>query len=659
MLAASAIMVAIVSLISGCGAASSSDATRLGPVFTSEPGGLLRFPATAGARVWCAARGPGDTPLAVTWLADDNTPLTDLPGLRRVFSNGTVEFLPSAIHRAGVDASKWEVRLVAGEVRAGGIAALQCRVSGTQARAALWYRRDEPLQLSPPSPVLTVDARYLVAGDTLLIRDVTAADAGEYSCAVRNELTGHTRRAPPSVLTVLDGASSSAPRLASASRHLTVTSARDVTCLPWYREEQGRLQPVEATASGPVWLWGGGAALCVTTAAATVQHTGGAWLCKAYNVFGDATAQLRLEVDDDLSVSLAPNLLVGEAGSTVRLNCTVSAPGATLQWLHNGAPLPGASGTTLVLRGLARSHAGMYQYSPPEMQYTFIEQALRSGGSVALRCVATALPPPRFVWLLDGQPLQQSLPRHRYSISEERSASAVGEVVSVLNISATQPSDGGQYTCRAHNSRGEALHSARLNIYGPPSVRQMAPVRAVAGENITVLCPYAGYPISEVRWSMRGAGGVVGRTGRVRARSAALMLSPALPADAGVYTCSVSAPAAPPAVLDVEIQVRNPPKISPFMFSPELTEGSSVQVLCGVSSGDKPVYFSWLKDGEPLSPKLQIEEKSLNEFSLLMFPQLSARHSGQYTCRVTNHAATADYTATLVVNGILSLLFTL
>ncbi|XP_050669696.1 cell adhesion molecule Dscam2-like [Leptidea sinapis] len=572
MLAASAIMVAIVSLISGCEAASSSDATRLGPVFTSEPGGLLRFPATAGARVWCAARGPGDTPLAVTWLTDDNIPLTDLPGLRRVFSNGTVEFLPSAIHRAGVDASstircrasnahgtilsrdvhvipvwerEWEVRLVAGEVRAGGIAALQCRVSGTQARAALWYRRDEPLQLSPPSP----DSRYLVAGDTLLIRDVTAADAGEYSCAVRNELTGHTRRAPPSVLTVLDGASSSAPRLASASRHLTVTSARDVTCLPcaatdyppphytWYREEQGRLQPVEATASGPVWFWGGGAALCVTSAAAGVQHTTGAWLCKAYNVFGDATAQLRLEVDDDLSVSLAPNLLVGEAGSIVRLNCTVSAPGATLQWLHNGAPLPGASGTTLVLRGLARSHAGMYQCvardglrsaqasaeirlgdSPPEMQYTFIEQALRSGGSVALRCVATALPPPRFVWLLDGQPLQQSLPRHRYSISEERSASAVGEVVSVLNISATQPSDGGQYTCRAHNSRGEALHSARLNIYGPPSVRQMAPVRAVAGENITVLCPYAGYPIRSIErgavvYERCGRGGGANRAG--------------------------------------------------------------------------------------------------------------------------------------------------
>lgn len=112
------------------------------------------------------------------------------------------------------------------------------------------------------------------------------------------------------------------------------------------------------------------------------------------------------------------------------------------------------------------------------------------------------------------------------------------------------------------------------------------------------------------------------------------------------------------------------------MFSPELTEGSAVQVLCGVSAGDKPLYFSWFKDGAPLPAELQvnrryciffttfprrdysrndvsrqIEEKSLNEFSLLMFDELTARHSGDYTCRVTNRAAAVNYTAPLAVRG--------
>ncbi|KAL0850685.1 hypothetical protein ABMA28_006630 [Loxostege sticticalis] len=156
-------------------------------------------------------------------------------------------------------------------------------------------------------------------------------------------------------------------------------------------------------------------------------------------------------------------------------------------------------------------------------------------------------------------------------------------------------------------------------------------------------------PLTSISWWARGAGRAVGPAGRVSARGAELRLWPAAGPDAGHYSCSVTAPGGAAAKRDIEIQVRNPPKISPFIFSSELTEGSAVQVLCGVSSGDKPMYFSWLKDGAPLPSNLQIEEKSLNEFSLLMFSDLTARHSGDYTCRVSNHAATVNYTATLSV----------
>lgn len=52
----------------------------------------------------------------------------------------------------------------------------------------------------------------------------------------------------------------------------------------------------------------------------------------------------------------------------------------------------------------------------------------------------------------------------RYFISSE--TSLTGDVVSVLNMSAVTAEDGGRYTCRAHNERGHAHHSARLNIYG-------------------------------------------------------------------------------------------------------------------------------------------------------------------------------------------------
>lgn len=60
------------------------------------------------------------------------------------------------------------------------------------------------------------------------------------------------------------------------------------------------------------------------------------------------------------------HLQIAEAGSTVRLNCTSSDPGATLRWAHDGAALAGAgagagAGGMLVLRGVSRAHAGVYQ----------------------------------------------------------------------------------------------------------------------------------------------------------------------------------------------------------------------------------------------------------------------------------------------------------
>lgn len=45
---------------------------------------------------------------------------------------------------------------------------------------------------------------------------------------------------------------------------------------------------------------------------------------------------------------------------------------------------------------------------------------------------------------------------------------------------------------------------ARLNVFGPPYVRAISPIRAVAGENLVVFCPFSGYPIDSIRWERGG-----------------------------------------------------------------------------------------------------------------------------------------------------------
>lgn len=73
----------------------------------------------------------------------------------------------------------------------------------------------------------------------------------------------------------------------------------------WYREREGRLEGVRASAD--VWLWAEGAALCFERVA---RDKAGGWLCKAYNALGDATAHTRLVVDDPFAVTLEPSVTV-------------------------------------------------------------------------------------------------------------------------------------------------------------------------------------------------------------------------------------------------------------------------------------------------------------------------------------------------------------
>lgn len=74
------------------------------------------------------------------------------------------------------------------------------------------------------------------------------------------------------------------------------------------------------------------------------------------------------------------------------------------------------------------------------------------------------------------------------------------DVVSHLNVSRVTEQDGGEYACVASNSAGKAVHAARVNVYGLPYIREMPKVTAVAGSDLNIKCPVAGYPIESITW---------------------------------------------------------------------------------------------------------------------------------------------------------------
>lgn len=98
------------------------------------------------------------------------------------------------------------------------------------------------------------------------------------------------------------------------------------------------------------------------------------------------------------------------------------------------------------------------------------------------------------------------------------------------------------------------------------------------------------------------------------------------------------------------------PYIIPFSYDDEVYPGDSLEMMCQVAKGDKPMTISWSFhgfNGEAKHSRIRTKRIS-DKSSLLSIGTVTSFHSGNYTCIATNAAGVASYTTTLIVNGILA-----
>ena len=116
--------------------------------------------------------------------------------------------------------------------------------------------------------------------------------------------------------------------------------------------------------------------------------------------------------------------------------------------------------------------------------------------------------------------------------------SSHGDVISHVNITSVRVTDGGLYKCQAENSAGQDSHSARLNVYGPPTIRPMGQLTAVAGQTLTVACPVGGHPIEEISWFMGDSPLPMSHRQKIDSSKGILQINEvSRPVDEGTYSC--------------------------------------------------------------------------------------------------------------------------
>ena len=96
-----------------------------------------------------------------------------------------------------------------------------------------------------------------------------------------------------------------------------------------------------------------------------------------------------------------------------------------------------------------------------------------------------------------------------------------------------------------------------------------------------------------------------------------------------------------------------PPELIPLTFGKDVVdEGNFAQLSCIAMVGDEPLSISWSFHGEDIRAELGLVTSPVGKRgSMLVIPSVGHRHSGQYTCTVTNQAGTRARTAVLAVNG--------
>ncbi|XP_073812146.1 Down syndrome cell adhesion molecule 1 isoform X20 [Musca autumnalis] len=685
------------------------DADQKGPVFLKEPTNRIDFSNSTGAEIECKASG---NPMPeIIWIRSDGTAVGDVPGLRQISSDGKLVFPPFRaedyrqevhaqvyaclarnqfgsiisrdVHVRAVVAQYYEADVNKEHVIRGNAAVIKCLIPSFVAdfvEVVSWHTDSEE-NFYPGSEY---DGKYLVLpSGELHIREVGPEDGYKsYQCRTKHRLTGETRlSATKGRLVITEPLGSVPPKITNLHDKFQVLQVRmgedyamqcpgqayPVPFVRWYKFIEGTTRKQAVVLNDRVKQVSG--TLIIKDA---VVDDSGKYLCVVNNSVGGESVETVLTVTAPLSAKIDPPTQTVDFGRPAVFTCQYSGnPIKTISWLKDGKAI-GHSDPVLRIESVKKEDKGMYQcfvrndqesaeasaelklggrFDPPVIRQAFQEETMEPGPSVFLKCVAGGNPTPEISWELDGKKIANN---DRYQVGQYVTVN--GDVVSYLNITSVQSNDGGLYKCMAKSKVGIAEHSAKLNVYGLPYIRQMEKKAIVAGDTLVVTCPVAGYPIDSIVWERDNRALPINRKQKVFPNGTLIIENVERNSDQATYTCVAKNAEGYSARGSLEVQVMVAPQIVPFSYDDIINTGDFVDLFCQIQKGDRPLKIHWsferpgddMRFGpeQPIMRTNRISSKS----SVLSIPNATPEHTGTYTCTASNAAGSTSYSTNLTVN---------
>ncbi|XP_015514042.2 obscurin isoform X6 [Neodiprion lecontei] len=550
---------------------------------------------------------------------------------------------------------KLETEFKQSEVNAGGSAMLDLQVQGFPKPEIKWTKDGEEILAGGRIKYLWEDEESL----SLVIKQVTAKDAGTYTIKAKNELGEDS--------TQIELIVKSAPKVTKKMTDTTVMTEETVTMtveiegspvpeVTWYKD--GQL----ITESERIKITKDSKGAYSLTIKNTRIEDSGSYSIVAKNEISQTSEFWNFSVKSPPKIKrkLGEPKVINEGDSLTLLIEVEADPKPTVKWFKDGEVVSETERIKIVqdgdkymlkITGAVSTDASTYKAevsnkhgssvdetkvnvrSAPRFKTKLKDVTANEGDlNIEFEVIIEGFPKPSIQWYLGDVEITET--RKEYTRIEE------GDNYKLI-IKEVKTELSGKYTCKVKNEFGENESSSTLTVHSKPKIiKKLTDQKITEGDTLNLKFEVSGVPEPEVKWFKDGKD--VSADARIkitrdtqRKESYDLTLNLVKGSDGGLYEVRAENQMGVVTSKSNVIVQTSPEIVNSDLEDRKIFETQSTTFEIKATGVPKP-EAKWFKDGKPIKISDRLKYTSSGDFFKLVLTNAQLEDAGVYQCKLSN-----------------------